>query len=246
MSDVESFLPSVNHCINLKDKVELNFDQLKKVVREKSIQSMVREEEKLIILIDIVSFSQSDTKAQFANIFIFQNYLRSFLFSKSFLFGEKIRINHFIPTGDGCYIIADVCESDVALDFLVKMIAGFQSLKDFYDKAMSIRVSALIGDCVPFMDLAHHKNYVGEGMNEASRILTGGRNMLETLYMKEGHSEEEAKCFSRNTLFLGDSLCENLDFYKKDAENFFSFENVPDKHDKMRNIKVLQGIHEYK
>ena len=241
-------LPSLSF-LNFPKRANLTFEQLKKVAREKNLISIIPEEESLIILIDIVGFSNSDSRTQFANIFIFQHFLRSFLFSKLFAFGEKIRIRNFVSTGDGCYIVADKCEPEVAVEFLVTMVSGFQGLKDFSDNSLSIRVSALIGKIIPFMDLAHHKNFVGEGMNEAERILTCGRKELEERFMAQGHTEEEAHAFSQNSLFLGESLFSGLEnkseYCMEKSENCYDFKAVTDKHGKSRDIKVLQGIHEY-
>ena len=223
-------------------------------VKDKNLLSHIRTEEKLIILVDIVDYSKSDSQTQFANIVIFQNYLRMFLFSNSFSFKKKIRIQNFVPTGDGCYMLADKCDAKTALDFLILMISGFESLKDYNDKSLSIRVSANFGDCIPFLDLANHQNFLGEGMNEASRILTYGQQALENQFLAEKFPEKTtlpaeiqsrelcAKDFSRNSLFLGDSLNSDIEFYADNAQGVYYLKNVVDKHGKTRNVTVLQGI----
>ena len=232
----------------VSDRMECTVEQIKKMAREKNLISMLRSEEKLIILIDIVSFSKNDSKRQFANIFVFQNYVRSFIFSRRFSFKKSVEIENFIPTGDGCYMIAEKCEPHVAINFLVTMISGFQSLKDFDDNPFSIRASALIGECIPFMDLAHHKNFVGEGMNEAERILSSGRQRLEEKFMDEGSSEDEAKMKSKNSLFLGESLygrSKSLNLKKIiESEEHLLLNDVTDKHGKVRDVLVLHSIQE--
>lgn len=205
----------------------------------------IPEEQKLIILIDIVGFSKSTTREQVYNIYLFQRYLISQVLSNRMgSFSKKIHIRNFIPTGDGCYIVADECEPEVALDFLVTLIGGFKEVESEDGKQMSLRASALIGACVPFLDVAKHLNFVGEGMNEASRILSGGQKQLEEKYTQENPEAEElaAKMYSRNCLYLGDSLIDCIQDYQEDCKAIISFKDVPDKHGKTRNVTVLQGI----
>ncbi len=233
----------------LSEKIECTFDQVKKFVREQNFISMLPSETKLIILIDIVNFSKNESKTQFADIIIFQKYMRTFIFSRKFSFGKKIHIENFVPTGDGCYIIAEKCSPELAMDFLVTMIAGFQNLLDYNDKPMSIRSSALFGECIPFMDLAHHKNYVGEGMNEAARILSYGQQALEEKFIRLGHTELEAKDFSKNSLFLGESFYSAFDidsFTEEKSEEKLILNDVQDKHGKCRDVMVLRRIKQFK
>ena len=202
------------------------------------------EVKKLIILIDIVGFSKASTREQVNNIYLFQRYLVGNILNNHLGFKGKIHISRFIPTGDGCYIVADECEPETALDFLTTLIGGFNQLKDEEDKPLSIRASALIGSCVPFMDIAKHKNYIGEGMNEAARILSGGQSSLEKKFAKENPevSVLDAKMYSRNSLYLGDSLTKPIKEYKDICNSVVRFLDVPDKHGMKRNITILQGI----
>ena len=203
-----------------------------------------KEKEKLIILIDIVGFSKSTTREQLYKIYIFQRYILSQVLSNKFMFSEKINIDLFIPTGDGCYIIAEKYDANSAISFLVNLTGGTKYLKDEDGSAISIRASALIGNCIPFLDLAHHRNYVGEGMNEASRILSGGQAILEENFLKENPTSSvmDAKQFSRNSLCLGSGLMEYADSFSEDCTKIYRFNDVSDKHGKKRNLAVLQGI----
>lgn len=205
----------------------------------------IPEVNKLIILIDIVGFSKSSTREQVYNIYLFQRYLISQVLSNRMgSFGKKIKIRNFIPTGDGCYIVADECEPEVALDFLITLIGGFKEVESEDGKHLSLRASALIGSCVPFIDVAKRLNFVGEGMNEASRILSGGQKQLEEKFKQENPAAEElaAKMYSRNCLYLGDSLAGELQNYQEDCQSIVKFADVPDKHGKKRNVTVLQGV----
>ncbi|MCR5698014.1 MAG: hypothetical protein K6G52_00075 [Treponemataceae bacterium] len=240
-TDLENF----SLCDYISDKIDLRMDQFKGMVQQRNFLAKVPTEDKLVILIDIVNFSKNDSKTQFADIIIFQRYVRTFIFSRNFSFGKKINIENFVPTGDGCYMIAAKCDVHLAVNFLITMIAGFQNLLDYQNKPMGIRCSALIGECIPFMDLAIHKNFVGEGMNEAARVLTYGQEALETRYIAEGHTEEEAKAYSKNSLFLGQSLYSESDKALFDGEKISDchlLEAVADKHGKKRDILVLRGI----
>ena len=213
----------------------------------KNIKSYLPVEKKLIILIDIVGFSKKDTYSQWQGIMVFQQYLRTRVIANCFL--KKIHVSHFIPTGDGCYIIADECKPEVALDFVYSIVKGFQNVQPQDEYELSLRASALLGDAVPFMDLAMHKNYIGEGMNEGNRVLSGGQKALEDLFVNECEKEgrpspqnEEIKSFSRNSVFVDDSLSQYVEKFSRECK-IYSFKDVADKHDKTRNITALQGIH---
>ncbi len=204
----------------------------------------VHEEEKLIILIDIVGFSKDKTRDQVYKIYLFQRFLTSQILSSKISSRGKIKISHFVPTGDGCYIVADKCDSSTALSFLISLLSGFKKIKLENGLSLSLRASALIGTVVPFFDMARHLNYIGEGMNEAARILSGGQKALEEKYLSENKEAApgEEKLYSRNSLYLGDSLTESLEDFKEDYSKFFYFPQVADKHGMKRNISVLQGI----
>lgn len=205
------------------------------------------EQEKLIILIDIVGFSKSTTREQVYNIYLFQRFLfASILNNKINKFSNRIKISQFIPTGDGCYIVANKCDPEIALDFIIKILNGFTKLKDTQGNKMYLRVSAIIGKCVPFMDLAKHINYIGEGMNEAARVLSYGQNALEDFYSKENSkaSKYDLKCYSRNSIYLDDSLVSGIKEYEDKYEKLILLKQIADKHGKKRDITVLKGIKE--
>ena len=147
------------------------------------IAAEFKEEEKLIILIDIVGFSKDTTRNQVYKIYLFQRYLMAQVMGNRHSFNGKVNINHFVPTGDGCYIVAEKCEPETALNLLITIISGFKDIKTENGLAMSLRASALFGKVIPFIDMAHHLNYIGDGMNEASRILSGGQKTLEENYL---------------------------------------------------------------
>ncbi|MCR4734961.1 MAG: hypothetical protein K5829_08165 [Treponema sp.] len=204
----------------------------------------VHEEEKLIILTDIVGFSKDSTRNQVYKIYLFQRYLTSQILTNKISSRSKIKISHFVPTGDGCYIIADKCDSETALSFLISLVSGFKNVKTENNISLSIRASALFGKVVPFFDMAKHLNYIGEGMNEAARILSCGQKELENQYLSNhsGALYGDEKKYSRNSLYLGDSLIENIANYKDKCRELFSFQNLADKHGLKRNVTVLQGI----
>ena len=222
-------------------KTEKLFRMTKNVT---NLAAEFKEVEKLIILIDIVGFSKDTTRNQVYKIYLFQRYLMAQLLGNKLSFSGKIRINHFVPTGDGCYIIAEKCPQELALSLLLQIISGFKNLQTENGISLSLRASALIGKVVPFVDMAHHINFIGEGMNEASRILSGGQKELESHYLNEhpGVLYGDEKKYSRNSLFLGDSLASSIENYKEYCLNIFNYKDVPDKHGMKRNITVLQGI----
>lgn len=232
--------------IKLKDLKAFVEDSAKKFPKRKFdnfFEKLSREKERLIILIDIVGFSKSSTEEQLATIYSFQRNLRSRIFKNQISSANRLLITDFIPTGDGCYIIANACRPEAAVDFLVRLVGSSENHTS-KTPLKPLRVSALIGDCVAFMDLAHHKNFVGVGMNEASRILSGGQKVLEEKFKSEnpGAAQEEIKQFSRNSIFLGDSLAKAAQKYAEKCAGIVLFKDVPDKHGITRNITVLRGV----
>lgn len=204
------------------------------------------ETEKLIILIDIVGFSKSNTRDQVYKIYLFQRYLETQLLNTKIApISNRIRIRHFVPTGDGCYIIADKCNSDVALNFLINLIQRLKYLRTDDDMPeFSLRASALIGSCVPFIDMSRHKNYIGEGMNEAARILSYGQQYFEEKNKDKVSTKDELKQYSRNCLYLGDSLCDAIDQFIDETILYTKLSDVKDKHEKVRDVHVLKIIEE--
>ena len=227
------------------EKIKANIEAVHndEILPPMSITTEIPAENKLVILIDIVGFSKGTTKEQVYKIYCFEHYVIKQVISNLRNFKNRIKINQFIPTGDGCYIVADECEPKLALDFLVSLIKGFQYIKNGDKEPWALRASAIFGECVPFLDLAHHKNYIGEGMNEAARILSYGQNALENKYLAENPDAKvlDAKLFSRNSLYIGESLADELSNYG-DEKNIYYFEKVADKHGKCRDITVLQGL----
>lgn len=209
-----------------------------------SITTEIPAENKLVILIDIVGFSKGTTKEQVYKIYCFEHYVIKRVLSNLFNFKNRIKINQFIPTGDGCYIVADECDAKLALDFLITLVSGFQYINKGDNNSWALRASALFGECVPFLDLARHKNYIGEGMNEAARILSYGQSALEKKYLQENPEATimDAKFFSRNSLYVGDSLSSELKNYVDSQRQIYNFKQISDKHGKCRNITVLHGL----
>ena len=208
------------------------------------VMANVPESRKLIILADIVGFSQDSTREQVRKIYLFQRYLGMQVINSKMSFQKRVQVSHFVPTGDGCYIIADNCKPEIALNFLVSLISGFKSIQTGDEKPMALRASALIGSCVPILDMARHKNYIGEGMNEAARILSGGQKSLEEEFLRKNpdKSEADAKAFSENSLYLGLSLAEGIESYADACQEVVRYEGVADKHGKRRDIVILRGV----
>jgi len=202
------------------------------------------EKKMLIILIDIVGFSKSSTRQQVYDIYKFQRFLISQVLSSTFDFANHIHISQFIPTGDGCYIVAEECKPETALKFLITMLKNYAIVQKNEENQRTLRISAEIGNCVPFIDIAKHKNYIGEGMNEAARILAYGQKTVEDKFLEKNPSAkvEQAKIFSRNTLYLGEVFKPFVKEYSEDCSHIYGFNNVADKHGMTRNIVVMHDI----
>ena len=67
---------------------------------------------------------------------------------------------------------------------------------------------------------------------------------LEKKFLEDNSEAEilDAKLFSRNSLYVGENLSEELANYLSSGNKIYQFDNIPDKHGKTRNISVLQGL----
>lgn len=238
-------LPSSSEIYDMQCKFQLK--NLPRFISRfmKKRHSSFTEEQKLIILIDMAGFSKTDNNQQVEAIYLFQGYLMRMKFISSHIQQKGIPIDCFIPTGDGCYIITKQPEPKIAIDFLTTLINGFYEIQREKPETEKIylRVSALFGSCVPFMDLTLHRNYLGSGMNEASRILSCGQQIFENKLIGNGMSFEDSKMHSRNCLYVGDTLKQAVLQYG--AEHNLSvdqFAQVSDKHNMKRNITILENI----
>lgn len=235
------------YIINMLDfkkiKADIRAVHNDEIIQPMSITTKIPAEKKLIILIDIVGFSKGTTKEQVYKIYCFEHYVIKNVLSNRHRFTKRIKISQFIPTGDGCYIVADECEPCLALEFIITLIKNFQYIKNDDKEPWALRASAIFGECVPFLDLARHKNFIGEGMNEAARILSYGQSALEKQFLKDNPdaNENDAKNFSTNSLFTDESLASELINYG-DGRNIHKLIQVADKHGKCRDITVYQGL----
>ncbi len=59
------------------------------------IMANVPETKKLIILVDIVGFSQDTTREQVRKIYLFQRYLTAQVISSKVSFQKKVKVSHF-------------------------------------------------------------------------------------------------------------------------------------------------------
>lgn len=204
----------------------------------------LQSEKKLIVLVEIDGYEKGDTRQQVSFSYLFQRYLIEDVLSPANKYAVAINITNFIPTGSGCYIIADECDGKTAMEFLVKLTGGFQHIINDKNESLSLRVSALFEECVPFMDLTKHKSYISKGMEKAVFNLSDGKYILEDDYRENNILCEAfaSKVFSRNSLYVDQSLAEYVPSFKDFAKGIYEYEEVPDRHGVKRTITVLQGI----
>ncbi len=74
--------------------------------------------------------------------------------------------------------------------------------------------------------------------------MSGGQKQLESDYLAShaGKSERDAKAFSENSLYLGDSLCDGVKHFADRCENVVRYDSVTDKHGKTRGLTVMCGV----
>jgi len=217
----------------MKQKIEkLITDKIQDGVAEhgEKVSSFIKlfpEVNKFIILIDIVSFSKKPTHDQMSLLLFFQFVLKNLTRSSRFKYRNEIKIEGFIPTGDGCYMVAKECDEKIAVEFLISIIEVFEKIQLRLEEKISLRVSGLLGKCMPFIDIARHKNYIGEGMNEAERVMSGGRKCLDGENIP-----------NENTVFVDSSL-EAAALAYKEKYSVYKFKEVADKHGKKRDVTAV-------
>lgn len=143
-----------------------------------------------VILIDLVGYSNRDMQFQCAILSVFNRGIRQAI--RAMNLSRKIprSIEAIIPTGDGCYIIFN---EDINEKFFRSVLFIIQHIKLTYEtvlkrfdkdivkyKNLCLRIACTLNEIDSFRDLASNINFYGTGMNEAARILEGGKDVLKS------------------------------------------------------------------
>ena len=206
-----------------------------------------------IILIDIVGYSKFENLHQCALLTLFSRTLKQNIE----IFGLNLPFNpieQLIPTGDGCYIITDEKIVDrfyrigFGLPALLHVTQNQILLREFSKNhktgdRVQIRISCHVGECDFFTDVSGNRNCYGDGLNEASRILSCGQKAAEEQYpcdKTEGTvflSNEVNKAAESTIRYMNDKL--NLGVLNIDLGL------LPDKHGKTRQVWWVHNLHKY-
>lgn len=123
-----------------------------------------------ILLLDIVGFSTLSNRDQFISAIIINNKIRESIETlgiQAFLKPGKV-VNGLISTGDGFFIIIDPAISGYGSFFALSLRNYFLMESDLYH---GIRIAVHYGSTIPFIDVTERKNFVGDGINDCSRLL---------------------------------------------------------------------------
>ena len=127
-----------------------------------------------ILLVDIVGFSTLSTKDQYKTAIVMTQNLKE---TVSILTGQSFReerevILGFIPTGDGFYVLLHPEMAGYGLFLGLSLRSSILlASKRAGNLFKGVRVSVHLGETVPFRDITGQENYIGDGLNDAARLL---------------------------------------------------------------------------
>jgi hypothetical protein len=127
------------------------------------------------LLLDIVGFSKLPDHFQYFCIQTIQDLTKDQLASSGSLLptGVKLCIG-FIPTGDGFYLILHpaVAGYGPLLALALRNALFHWSKTPITPLGEGIRIAAHSGRVIPFLDINSRMNFVGDGLNDAARLLS--------------------------------------------------------------------------
>jgi hypothetical protein len=196
-----------------------------------------------IVLIDVVGYSLLTNEEQLrtvsaigAELSIWLHFLAELVDLRK----EEVVLG-FIPTGDGMYVLLSpqVCGYGILLGLSIRNYLLWTSTEFLNGLYQGVRVGINMGKMLSFNDVNGGKNYVGDGLNDSSRLLA--------------IKDEDAIAFSGDTNYVVASESAYYWFrrlYKgEDAEGFLSsikFRTseqiqIIDKHKKTHNAYLIDA-----
>lgn len=165
-------------------------DEFRSVTRSKRFRdSMFAPKDRGVLLIDVAGYSRYDTLYQSSVLSLFNQALDYSLKKFRRLSGKKC-LEQIVPTGDGCFVIFSDCVNDYFLKAAYTLFSEMNRMQDTLIgkftgqpnscEKMYLRFGAAIGETDFFYDPAGKRNCYGTGMNETERILTLGRERVES------------------------------------------------------------------
>jgi len=210
-------------------------------------QKLYQPSKRGIVLVDIAGYSKYDTKSQSAILSMFYEGLRLSTFSND-LFSRDSNVDQVVPTGDGCYIIYKPNVADRVLRSVfgihasfyihqMRMLRGKTDLKAV--EPLGIRFACHVGEVDFIVDAAEHRNAYGTGLNEAARILAGGR---EALKKKTGEDPTGVVYFDKVLEPQAKPFCQHFASFKNISLKLVDFGRVKVKHDLEFDLQCLTGL----
>ncbi|MBN2568955.1 MAG: hypothetical protein JXB42_05950 [Deltaproteobacteria bacterium] len=123
-----------------------------------------------ILLLDVVGFSTLSNRDQFISAIIINNKIKEAVETLGIhasLKPGKV-VDGLISTGDGFFIIVDPVISGYGPFLALSLRNYFLMESDLYH---GIRIAVHYGSTIPFIDVTERKNFVGDGINNCSRLL---------------------------------------------------------------------------
>ncbi|MDX1296489.1 MAG: hypothetical protein R3302_09475 [Sulfurimonadaceae bacterium] len=148
-----------------------------------------------IILVDIINFSQLNSKQQLEIIeFLTKSYTKMV---ETMLANSQMKLNNLmlgsISTGDGFYCILN----PRLKGFGVILGLSFNHFSEYIGKKYpyfrGIRVAVHTGEVYQFTDILGNSNYVGDGLNECARYIELKDYTISTVVVSEGAYESFQK-----------------------------------------------------
>ncbi len=133
-----------------------------------------------ILLLDVVGFSTLSNHDQFISALLINNKIRESIQTlgiQTLLEPDEI-VSGLISTGDGFYVILDRKVAGYGPFFALSLRNYFLLESDLYH---GVRIAVHLGSAIPFVDVTERNNFVGEGINDCSRLLENKKIVKKAL-----------------------------------------------------------------
>lgn len=140
-----------------------------------------------IILVDIISFSQLDSRQQLEIItFLTKSYTKMV---ETMLVNSEMNLQKmvlgFISTGDGFYCILNPRLKGFGTILGLSFNHFSEYIADRYPYFRGIRIAVHTGQVYQFTDILGNVNYVGDGLNECARYIELKAYTISTVVVSE-------------------------------------------------------------
>jgi len=200
-----------------------------------------------IVLVDINGYSSLSTELQLESALYITSQLNAalnFLLTQANRQANEIVLG-FIPTGDGFYVVLSPPLAGYGIFLAITLRASLLMKRSGHKLPFSgVRLAVHNGEIAPFTDIVGKANFVGEGLNSCTRLLSA----------RAEHSPDPSIPVDENTIVVSDAayhqfraLCgdntEMNDFLASIQYAETDWFEISDKHGNVHRLRFVEASH---